>query len=39
VLQSLGAEEHDIKRQRLREIKRRYDPDNVLRINHNILPA
>jgi FAD/FMN-containing dehydrogenase len=39
VLQSLGTTEHDVKRQRLRDLKRRYDPDNILRINHNILPS
>jgi hypothetical protein len=39
VLRSLGAVEHDVKRRQLRDLKRRYDPDNILRINHNILPA
>jgi FAD/FMN-containing dehydrogenase len=46
----LGADDSDAHRKalaaygptklaRLSEIKRRYDPDNLFRINHNILPA
>lgn len=35
VRQAYGASKHD----RLREIKRRYDPDNLFRLNSNVPPA
>jgi FAD/FMN-containing dehydrogenase len=34
VRQAYGAEKYD----RLKEVKRRYDPDNLFRLNQNILP-
>jgi len=35
VREAYGAEKHD----RLRTLKRRYDPDNFFRLNQNIPPA
>jgi len=39
VMGSLGAAPDDEKRRRLVDLKRRYDPDNVFRVNHNIDPG
>ena len=39
ILGSLGASQRGAKRERLIALKRRYDPDNFFRINHNIDPA
>lgn len=35
IRQAYGAEKYD----RLRELKRKYDPDNFFRLNQNIPPA
>jgi FAD/FMN-containing dehydrogenase len=38
-LERVRAAYGDASFQRLRELKRRYDPDNLFRFNHNIPPA
>ena len=37
--EGVGAAYPDATRDRLAEVKRRYDPDNLFRVNHNIPPA
>jgi hypothetical protein len=35
----IGEAYPDATRARLADVKKRYDPDNVFRLNHNVAPA